>query len=287
MKILFVCALLANIIFFLWEYNSPSTRKSSDPVRVESDEPKQILLKREVSNHSVRDNVVLDDNRLSLKTILIPPIKKKTVANQLELVKAKQQPDLVNNKKLNKVKPVKLVTKTAVTIEEKLNLEKNKKNKYLIEQVVKSCYQVGPFKDAEELEKWRQLNSINIESLKPVEKETSDVSNYLVYYPAESSFSESQNNIKIFEKLGIKDHWIFREGKLKGAISLGLFNKIEPANLLQENMAKFNVDVEIMARFNKQTRLFGNVFTYQPDFKEMVIMFDNQSVMLCKKIINK
>ena len=72
MKVLFFIALLVNIVFFLWEFNSGGLNSSLEIAGVDSHKTKQILLVSELPSQDERNSVTIAENNMSLDTPVDP-----------------------------------------------------------------------------------------------------------------------------------------------------------------------------------------------------------------------
>jgi hypothetical protein len=108
------------------------------------------------------------------------------------------------------------------------------------------CLTKQPFKSKKAAEQWLKNQSTQgrIEKI-----ERTIPSSYLVYIPAADNITQAQQTVKNLQQKGIKDFWLFRQGPMKNAISLGLFIKQYRAEKLVKQMQKKGIDVKLEIRY--------------------------------------
>ena len=128
-------------------------------------------------------------------------------------------------------------------------------NEKQISNINRDCLDIGPFKDKDSAREW--LNSIetHLKSPEIIEKEIQGPLKYIVYFPAAETFEKSEANVDMLKELGAKDVWLFRQGELRGIVSLGVFFQLDRAEIVQNRFKEKNVDIKIMER-----QLTENVF---------------------------
>ncbi len=318
MKIVFLLALLANIFFFFWEYNSATPRHDTNISRSKNDgEPKQILLLSELNDdlsiaentklhaypkptvsESIEEGVELQELNNNDQEIEVP--ESSALPNDEELVtdlKNLAEESETDLKELSNDQEV-LLENTAEA-EDDLNISQLPvENKDLISQSVTNdkppphvnkvknklvyCYQVGPFENNDMLDVWSVKNKINKGSLQPFSKYNQEDARYLVYYPAAANYEISKQNVQFFIEMGITDYWLFKTGNLKGAISLGLFAKAVDALALKEKFFNKGINVEIRESYSNASVLFARVLSIDEGFTETAIMSGEQMVVDCE-----
>lgn len=347
MKILFFIALLANVVFFLWEANLGVSNPQIDSGTLDN-QPKQILLLSEIVQNEKEKSVIVAVKQTEKKAEATAPesisevstgseavsdeTQNQHTAEELILVaesknssagdKENQQLQFSDNTlNVNKVAQNKQIEMAVLKSESEGNslvkndsannqiksllvnentsqshvdkqvkidntVEDAKKaeilpsdsadKKQLITEQTKQnetvCYQVGPFINRHMLNRWSRLNKINSQSIQQVKKDIKIVSSYLVYYPAAETYAQSKANVLMLKNKGIKDLWLFRKGKLKGTISLGLFVKKSRAVSLKRALLKSDLDVEIMQRYKTESVVFAQVTSNDETFKDKVIV---------------
>ena len=143
------------------------------------------------------------------------------------------------------------------------------------------CYQVGPFLDSKQLQEWVSSNDFNIGVVTSVQQEVSVPGSFLVYYPKADTAEQAKSNTQLLTSKGIKDFWLFRKGELKGVISLGLFVAESRALVLQKQLRKLALPVEIMPRYSKKTAFFAKIMSEVEMSSASVTLSDKLSLVSC------
>ncbi|MCF6204828.1 MAG: hypothetical protein L3J59_14365 [Methylococcaceae bacterium] len=278
MKILVLLALLVNIIFFLWECNSENSLSSN--YQTDPNAPKQILLQSEVPKEKEKKSVTNTKKKGDKK--LSPVLASKTSTNKTTAgqndtkLKTKTANTEIKDKKLNiKIDDAQLNKKAE-------DAEINAKKEPLKEVY---CFQVGPFKSENAFKKWTEMNSIDPAFTKPFNKEIEIFRHYMVYYPNAESVENSIENMKRIKELKIADAWLFNSGEYKGGISLGLYDKKEPAQRLVEKYAKEKIESKIIPIYETKTVLYADISTIDKNFKNVVSLSENQIIVSCENIL--
>lgn len=314
MKILFLLALLVNIIFFLWESNSEDSKATADAIDVNA--PKQILLKSELPKDKEVTDLARTGNKAEekVKTLPVKPsikelveAKSNKIDKEIKIPKDSTLVEVLNNKKdsvnVKNVPEDQTVDKDQQIIivkdDEKLKdnqvpinppIEKPKQKQ--IKQVkapnnkatlnAAHCYQVGPFESADAFGVWSQLNKIDPSSLSLFNKEIKKLRHYMVYYPAAENIDESNKNVEKIQDSGITDLWLFTAGEDEGLISLGLYDREPPALLFIERLAKLDINAEIKPIYNTESVIYSRISTMNKDFKDTITLSDKQQVVDCE-----
>ena len=92
--------------------------------------------------------------------------------------------------------------------------------------------------------------------IKPINRDDQIASNYMVYYPAAETESESKANIKMLKDHGIKDLWLLT-GEDKGKISLGLFIKEESALVMKNELLAKGINAEVKAKYKTKSQKYA------------------------------
>lgn len=306
MKILFMFALLINIIIFLWEYNR-GTHSLQANTEVSSNVPKQILLLAEVEAEKNNGSTTINMDRIyALSELMIPKntdflpklrgsdhIVRK---DSIQLIKKTSEASLkkaevVKNKVKNNQKPESSHTKSQKQNKDSLKANDDKKQKIDpsleakkkadIKKTKAVCYQIGPFVSARSISRWGKRNKIHKDSLHRISKDKKLNNRYLVYYPAAKTFSQSKENVQMLRKKGIAEYWLIRRGASKGAISLGFFVREESAHNLQKRLFEKGLKVYIKQKFDKKPVYFAQVLSSDQKFKDTLRIKKNQSISSC------
>ncbi len=309
MKVIFLLMLLGNIFFFFWEYNSAPVELVSN-----TDEPKQILLLSEAPVNTDKASisaVVEGDNTeadrmmtvAENKSLWASPSPKPVVSEIPNLgfeseetenefstpdssvvdnsgVVENEKEVIANAQKIEPLIPDSSLSDPEGTLTETTILNEPKKNKATKKLVF--CYQVGPFESKTELAEWSNINKVNEGSLQPFSKYNQNDARYLVYFPAAIDYEISKQNVQFFIDMGITDYWLFKTGNLKGAISLGLFEKAVDALALKEKFFNKGINVDIRESYSNESVLFARVLSIDENFKATAVMSSEQTVIECE-----
>lgn len=275
MKILVLLALLVNIIFFLWECNSEPPSASNN--QIDPNAPKQILLQSEVPKEKGKKSVANATKEKEKKSPIVltskEPTKKITTEQKETKLKTKTKNAETKDKKLN------TKTEDPESNEKAEDTAINTKKEPLKEVY---CFQAGPFKSKNSFKKWAKLNKIDLAFTKPFNKDIEIFRHYMVYFPKAETIEKSKENSKRIEELKIADSWLFNSGEYKGGISLGLYDKKEPAQRLVGKYAKAKVESKIIPIYKTKTALYADISTIDKNFKDEVSLSDTQIVVSCE-----
>lgn len=302
MKILFFLALLSNIVFFLWEFNSGVPVADSKPnlekqILLVSELPdnKQIEVDREQPENKeiIIAKVQLDQNctnddcapQLLIESLLAIDNGESIVNKEGALIDELIDDVLVDidfvliQVDAKNIEPGNQ-QETEIVVNNKLEQAKLNSNEESLE--TKLCFQVGPFKDRDTIKTWNQNNSIEGD-FEIVEEDRQVVDKYLVYFPAAEGFQQSKTNAQQFKKQGINDLWLFRKGELKGVISFGLFVEESRALNLQKKMMSMSINAQIKQRYKTDFIYFLRVETEEKGLKEAMKVTEGQTILDCEK----
>lgn len=219
MRTVFFFALLANVVYFLWQYQQGALEPQA-PSAVEADGEKQILLLAEAEQGRAQDTTGLEVGEMLEKDAVSPS------AESLKELEMSLNIDVAKNEKEKTV--------LLATLDEKDRGQ---------------CYQVGVFSNQAAIDQWADRLGIDSALLQVQQRNKSVITGYLVYYPAETSFKESEKNLKMLRSLGIKEAWLFRKGELKGDISLGMFKTRAKAVELQKEFFSKSIYAAVKPRY--------------------------------------
>ena len=126
--------------------------------------------------------------------------------------------------------------------------------KPMTKKVMAACFTMGPF---ESLEQTKPISETleGYGALTYTQKKKENVSSgYWVYLPAFSSWKEARAQVDELEKKGMLDIFIMGRGKMKNAVSLGLFSNRNAADRRMGDLKKLGVNpkVEIQYMTNDQ-----------------------------------
>jgi len=245
MKFIFLIVLLANISFFLWEYNSPYLHSTLSNKTRSKQKLKPIFLLNEVA--------ISAENNTSLPVSQLKPVL----------------PEQLNARKDAKK------TETG-----ELHLPERQEQLLLPKQTF--CYEIGPFKNEGSMNQWLSLNKNTTSHFLQIEKNSPINPRYLVYSPATDNFEQSKQNITLFQKMGVDEFWMFRKGELEGAISFGLFSKENRALNLQNKLSKKGLETKILHTEMTKTLLYLQIYTEKERLKSIFNTNDKPVIADCE-----
>lgn len=138
-----------------------------------------------------------------------------------------------------------------------------------LQKDVSQCLEVGPFDNPTHLSGWLNKKHFDRSQIETFSRNTRIVSDYIVYFPAADTMAESEENISVLRNMGVNDVWLFRQGELKGAISLGIFVRKSRAELVRDEMVRRGVAAQITERYEELPRLFVKLYqdsSFQPGY---------------------
>ncbi len=273
MKIVFLIALLTNMVLFLWHYFGHSQSKQATGVQM-NPEPKQIYLvseltatqlatlQKEVNLHSEREQVATALNAPGLSFVE----NNLSQINSIPLLNTLNHHTQVSTQTTRTIRTI-IAPVTLAKAPEKTayELPKESATEPKLAQAPDPtpitapnavpaatspifCYEVGPFISRRAFKKWQQsahIAIINSEMLTKMDRETGA---FLVYLPAGETYEKSlQNKIDLNSK-GFKDVWMFDEGEEKGNISLGIFQSYQSAVQFQQSLIQKGIQAAIKKR---------------------------------------
>ncbi|MGR9071870.1 MAG: hypothetical protein ACU833_02265 [Gammaproteobacteria bacterium] len=125
--------------------------------------------------------------------------------------------------------------------------------------VTPQCKKAGLFPDRKSAYSWLSTNNqkLNAPEILEVEQE---IQSYMVYYPAAAGgMKQSEANVAMLRRQGANDTWLFRDGDMKGIISLGIFNDLKRAETLKKLFVDKGLSVEIMPRKKKMKKFMVSI----------------------------
>ncbi len=118
--------------------------------------------------------------------------------------------------------------------------------------VVFACFTLGPFGDAD------SARAVN-ETLQPMGVQTElreqtrrSVTGYWVYLPPSPSYTAAKRKVAALRKQGIDDMYIMGKGKLKNAISLGIFKRKSTATDRFNEVRRLASEVVMTPRYRER-----------------------------------
>ncbi len=91
--------------------------------------------------------------------------------------------------------------------------------------IVMSCFTLGPFKD--ESDAGRMYKALRALDITPEQRlsERRELKGYWVYLPPLKSYADAQRKVQALQEKGLDDMYVMGKGKMKNAISLGIFSR--------------------------------------------------------------
>lgn len=277
MKVLFFIAVWVNIVFFLWESNFANIDTVYDG---DVNAVKQILLQSELLESNKKNTIVknIENNVLETKPSVNDIKEKKN--NKLNN-KIKNEKNLEVSAEVTKIIP-KNKAENSKTKTKKTAIKKDKKPSDKVATLLpEHCYHIGPFKNPGVFDEWRDQNKIDSASVVLLKKNEQTITQYMVYYPGSGDNNESKENMTKLKELGIVDAWLFKKGDFKGGISLGLYDREEPAKLRIKEVGLLFIDSEIKVIKKTKSALYAKVSKIKNNVKQTVNLSSKQAVIDC------
>lgn len=236
MKNLFFLALLANLVFFLWQYNAGGFHQTADKTKLANPEPKQIWLLSELEKKP--PVIVATTHTSQVATNLTAPAAIITHAEK--------------NNPQHPVAPPMVNTATAPAIATIPATTATVKKFY--------CYQVKGFADKAAATRWTQQQAVDKSSLQ-LKDPPPVVADYLVNYPAAATLAESKKNIDVLKTHGITDFFMINHGEFKGAISLAVFKNEARAIKAQQLFVRKGINAKVTKRYKTAATVSARIKT--------------------------
>ncbi len=298
MKLIFFMALLANIIFFLWEY--PISRLSSVPPGNSSNEKKlaPILLLSEIAKQTEHSILPLEDDAVEVNAqLIVADIKLATgeaIAESApsEVIDGQYQVIDTSREGLRRDELLAVDVDNAeatASIQSLVNAKvaENSSQTQLSDRLLPTgqsyCHQLGAVDDQNSLNQWRTVNESSTNSARQIEKSINKKLRYLVYYPPAESVEQSKDTIQSFKRMGVNELWLFRRGALKGAISFGLFSQEGRALSLQKHLSAKGIVAEILQSDTANPAVYVSISTAKEEMKNADPLRDKLLIAECEK----
>jgi len=91
--------------------------------------------------------------------------------------------------------------------------------------IVLTCFTLGPFKD--ESDAGRMYKALRALDITPQQRlsERREAKGYWVYLPPRKSYADARRKVQALKEKGLDDMYVMGKGKMKNAISLGIFSR--------------------------------------------------------------
>lgn len=111
-----------------------------------------------------------------------------------------------------------------------------------------TCFDIGPFETADGAEELARLIKPKTEKVAVSMRTTGVPDGWWVIFPKAESPEAAKENRKKLQDRGVHDVWIFENGELAGAISMGLHKTREEAETAQAQFGQQNIVTEVAPR---------------------------------------
>lgn len=233
MKILFFLTLLANLVFFLWQYNAGGFHRAEEKTEISNPEPKQIWLLSELPKKPP----------VTVAAIQTPPLAAPAVNVPQPAKNNPQVPTL-----LPVLKPAVAATASATPTT----------TATAVKQFY--CYQIKGFSDKSAAMHWSQKAgvsmSLRFKEIPPV------VADYVVNYPVPTPAKSGESG-EFLKQHGIKNFFVINHGESKGSISLGVFKSEAHAIKAQRMFIQKGINAKIAKRYKASPAVLTQLKTEQ------------------------
>ena len=233
MKILFFLSLLANVVFFLWQYQAgafqPTEQKSLEPTLTK--QKIWLLSELKQSQPVTPTRVAIVEPKMPAQPLVPTDFG---VANLTQRNIFKQTEAFIQH--LQKSHEVVVAAASLVPAQE-TRVEKPR-----------VCYKITGFATKTVALRWSKRHAgeaFKIKEIPPV------VSDYQVNYPAAELIKLKKNNVEFLKARGINDFFIIHQGELKGSISLGVFKNEMNAINTQRYFLRKGIPAKITKRYKE------------------------------------
>ena len=111
--------------------------------------------------------------------------------------------------------------------------------------VVLSCYEIGPFPDAERLQADTTAIAREVGRVENFSVKETILRGYVVLYPAAETFEKSRDNYYRLKKQGYSDLWLFRKTAWRGAVSMGIYSNENRARRIARRLLDKGMNVQV------------------------------------------
>ena len=243
---------LANLVFFLWNYSQPRVVPEAKPVKIPADVQSLTLLHERNLNGKQTPGA---DARAALKPDAAQPESvatradgKQTARSQAASTRLKPTQEEVSmaTDEVDEIK--KEDEHLAVLDEGTAGVSAGKANRP--DQI--RCYTLGPFLD-------RQIAETIAAEIKAIgfpvthrSLEEREIKHYWIYLPSFKSDARAQQASQKLAKNGIKDYFIVTTDENRNAISLGLFKRQTGAKRRARHIRELGFKPEIEVRYRNK-----------------------------------
>ena len=262
MRWLLVALLVANFVIFLWGF----TMVKRQPVPFERDtvspDVETIVLLKEIESEKPQEAIVALPPEVS-EPDLVVPVKGDFVHEPVTEKRLSKESSVLASDAEMAIEDADSVVPTEYDldgiVDERRSVEPEQADVEVINEdgvpgPVVVCGRIGPFDAELPAEKLgAQLNLSEAEIVS--ETETVNQADW-VLIPALPSREEGQKVAEKLREAGFDDLWLFNDGPLKNAISLGMFNRIENAENHSKTINEQGFNSEVRPKVAKQTKFW-------------------------------
>lgn len=283
MKVFFFFILLVNIIFFFWEYRKGAPAIYYPPVtEATTFNAHKITLLKKVPKKQV---ILTGTNESNQTYPIVEPEEQGASTNIVVIAKSE----------LNDSELVTPAIRQAVVINEFVG-PLNKESNTILQQTMllpltvqpqpkeaqKACFQLQKLSDKQKI--LSHINKQQNYELSFSELNSPYISSYLVLTLPADSLQQALQQQADLKRQGISDLWLFRKGKFKWQISLGLFSSSEKATYAKEQYTQ-KISQPIIVSPSIQNRAVIQV-TISAEQKETISSFEKQFLHYLNKQVD-
>ncbi len=255
MKLLFGLGLLLNVILFVWEWHTGALQPS-ETQRDYSNQDRQIWLVSEIPSQSMLQAAATESNTpFAIAEAADLTTDQATFKSQPQI---EETPVIANTEQSEPVESSLSDTTDQQVLANAPDLDLKPVDNDLASVQATRCFRVGPFVDQTAIATWA---GDRYPDLSVLEQSNDVIYRYLVYLDTHELSDSSEVILQKLKDKGVKDYWLFREGELKGLISLGLFQAKTRADALQKRLNRRGVETRIMPRYKQEIQYFAKIQT--------------------------
>jgi hypothetical protein len=120
-----------------------------------------------------------------------------------------------------------------------------------------ACYEAGPFTNDQILKTWSQAAVEAEGEIRPVQRSTQAILDYLVLYPTSGRREDIQAAMQTLRDRGIKDAYPLATGEYKGYISLGAFHRENRAERMRSDLQGRGIEPVVKPRFKETVQKYA------------------------------
>jgi hypothetical protein len=280
MKYWFFSLLLANAIFFLWEFHYGALEPPKTPDTTMAGGEKQILLLSEAGSNSLSQrpesarlvpevfasvmeisNALLQDAQQPLVKAAEPetagqaPVLEQAASENNASTEAVEE--ISTNPAPPQIAEQPETEQAADELGPENGIPPEPASPPKPEAMHTSCYAAGRSINVEALNNLLGRYRPQLTALELTVREKRKNGSYLVYYPPAATLEQSIATAETLRNnYGVSDLLVFRNGELKGTISLGVFSNEQRAKIAQSQLEKKGVHAKIMPRYPLEKNYF-------------------------------